>query len=201
MEYNGDLALIVTTVMSEEHGVFEKKKLRLFKLAADRTRSGSGPVLETLTRSRNWYGTCAGVADLNGDGLDDLISAQPKGLGGGSLWVEAYLGKTGGGFEAKTRGSEIEVEEGELCTLATDVDGDDRVDLVVVEDDDLLVFPLINLADSKVVVEEQPRWRIVFDAIEARPRPVDLFPSSPSQILVTGHTEGKRQAVRVVRFH
>lgn len=201
VEYNGDLALIVTTVLAEKHGVFEKKKLRLFHLAADRTRSGSGPLLEVMTRSRNWYGTCAGIADLNGDGLDDLVSAQPKGLGAGSLWVEAYLGKPEGGFEPKARGSEIEVEEGELCTLATDIDGDDRVELVVIENDTLLVFPLVNRADSKVVVDEAPRWRVVFDDIDGRPRPVDLFPSSPSQILVTGHTEGKRQAVRVVRFH
>ncbi len=195
------LALIVTTVLAEKHGVFEKKKLRLFQLAADRTRSGSGPCSEVMTRSRNWYGTCAGVADLNGDGLDDLVSAQPKGLGAGSLWVEAYLGTPEGGFEPKARGSEIEVEEGELCTLATDIDGDDRVELVVIENDTLLVFPLVNRADSKVVVDEAPRWRVVFDDIDGRPRPVDLFPSSPSQILVTGHTEGKRQAVRVVRFH
>jgi hypothetical protein len=201
VELNGELALIVTTVLAEKHGVFEKKKLRVFKLAADRTRSGSGPVLEVMTRSRNWYRTCAGVADVNGDGLDDLISAQPKGLGAGSLWVEAHLGTLEGGFDPKARGSEVEVEEGELCTLATDIDGDDRVELVVIENDALLVFPLVNRANSKVVVDEAPRWRVVFDDIDGRPRPVDLFPSSPSQILVTGHTEGKRQAVRVVRFH
>ena len=48
----------------------------MFSLTADRTRAGSGPLLEAMTRSRNWYGTCAGVADVNGDGIEDLISAQ-----------------------------------------------------------------------------------------------------------------------------
>jgi hypothetical protein len=200
VEYNGEPALIVTSVLSEKHGVFEKKKLRLFTLATDRTRSGSGPLLEVMTRSRNWYATCAGIADVNGDGLDDLVSAQPKGLGAGSLWVEAYLARPGGGFEAKARGSEIEVEEGEICTLATDIDGDDRVELVVVEDDSLLVFTLIQHAASKVVVDDHPRWRVSFHDIDGRPRPVDLFGPDTSQMLVTGHTEGKRQAVRVVRF-
>lgn len=200
VELNGKPALIVSTVMAEKHGVFEKKKLRLFELAVDRTRSGSGPLLEVMTRSRNWYGTCAGIADLNGDGLDDVVSAQPKGLGAGSLWVETYLARSAGGFEPKARGSEIEVEEGEVCTLASDLDGDGQVELVVVEGDSLLVFPLIRQPESKVVVADRPRWRVSFDDIDGRPRPVELFGQPTTQMLVTGHTEGKRQAVRVVRL-
>lgn len=199
--YNGEPALIVTTVLAEKHGVFEKKKLRLFRLTDDRTRSGSGPILEAMTRSRNWYGTCAGIADVNGDGLDDLVSAQPKGLGAGSLWVEAYLARPGGGFEPKARGSELEVEEGEICTLTTDIDGDGRVELIVVEDETLLVFPLVQRQDSKTVVDEQPRWRLSFESIDGRPRPVDLVESGSTQMLLTGHTEGKRQVMRVIQFH
>ena len=201
VEFNGEPALIVTSVLAEKHGVFEKKKLRLFQLTADRTRSGSGPLLEVMTRSRNWYATCAGIADLNGDGLDDVVSAQPKGLGAGSLWVEGFLSRSEGGFEPKPRGSEIDVEEGELCTLATDIDGDGHVELVVVEEDSLLVFSLIRQADSKVVVGELPRWRVSFHDIDGRPRPVEILGPSASQILVTGHTEGKRQAVRILRLH
>ena len=200
VNYDGEPALIVTSVMSEEHGVFEKKKLRLFQLAVDRTRSGSGPLLSVMTRSRNWYSTCAGIADVNGDGLDDLVSAQPKGLGAGSLWVEAHLSRSAGGFEPKARGSEIEVEEGELCTLSNDVDGDKRVDLVVVEDDSLLVFTLIQAAKSKVVVSDQPRWRLAFHDVDSRPHPVELVGQGSSQILLTGHTEGKRQAAYVLFF-
>ena len=188
-------------VLAEKHGVFEKKKLRLFQLTADRTRSGSGPLLEVMTRSRNWYATCAGIADLNGDGLDDVVSAQPKGLGAGSLWVEGFLSRSEGGFEPKPRGSEIEVEEGELCTLATDIDGDGHVELVVVEGDSLLVFSLIRQADSKVVVGDLPRWQVSFHDIDGRPRPVEILGLSASQILVTGHTEGNRQAVRILRVH
>lgn len=201
LKFNGEPALIITSVMAEKHGVFEKKKLRLFQLTADRTRSGSGPLLEVMTRSRNWYGTCAGVADLNGDGLDDLVSAQPKGLGAGSLWVEGYLARSGGGFEAKARGSEIEVEEGEICTLAMDVDGDGHVELVVVEENSLLVFPLIRQANSKVVVEAVPEWRVAFHDIDGRPRPLEVLGPQSTQIFVIGHTEGKRQAVRVLRLH
>ena len=200
VEYGGEPALIVTTVMAEKHGVFEKKKLRLFSLSADRTRSGSRPLLEVMTRSRNWYGTCAGIADINGDGHDDLISAQPKGLGAGKLWVEGHIAVPGRGFEPKVRGSEIEVEEGERCTLAVDVTGDNRVDLVVVEDDSLLVFPLIQETKAKSVVEEDPWWRVRFEDVDGWPHPVDLSGQGKWQILVTGHTKGKRQAARVLSF-
>lgn len=198
--YQGSPAIIVTTVLADKHGVFEKKKLRLFVLTADRTRAGSGPLLEAMTRSRNWYGTCAGVADVNGDGVDDLVSAQPKGLGAGSLWVEAHLGIAGGGFDKRVRGSEIDVEEGEVCTLAVDVVGDERVDLVVVEGDTLLVFPILVAIDAQTVVGPDPQYRVSFDDISGRPRPFDPLGPSGSRLVVTGRTKGKRQAVRLVRF-
>lgn len=198
--YQGSPAVIVTTVLADKHGVFEKKKLRLFALTADRTRAGSGPLLEAMTRSRNWYGTCAGIADVNDDDIDDLVSAQPKGLGAGSLWVEAHLGTAGGGFDSKARGSEIEVEEGEVCTLAVDVTGDETVDLVVVEDESVLVFPLLSAREAKTVVDTEPLFRVPFDGISGRPRPFDSSSQVPSRMVVTGRTQGKMQAVRLVRF-
>jgi hypothetical protein len=200
VEFNGKPALIVTSVMAEKHGVFEKKKLRMFELSADRTRAGSRPLLEVMTRSRNWYRTCAGVADLDGDGLEDLVSAQPKGLGAGSLWVEGHIALPEGGFHRKPRGSEIELEEAEICSLGVDIDGDSRVELIAVEDDSLVAFSLIQSLDSKVVVTEEPQWRVGFHDIDGRPRPVEILDSGGSQILVIGHTEGKRQAARVVEF-
>ena len=200
VDLNEAPSLVVTSVLSEKHGVFEKKKLRVFDLEADRTRAGSGPRLEALTRSRNWYDTCAGIADVNADGLEDLVSAQPKGLGAGSLWVEAFLSLPGGGFATKPRGSEIKVEEGEICTLASDVDGDGRVDLIVVEDDTLLVFELIEAPDSKVVVGDRPRWQVAFHDLRGRPQPVSVFDSVADHVLVGGRTEGGRQAVRIIGF-
>lgn len=198
--YQGSPAMIVTTVLADKHGVFEKKKLRLFALTADRTRAGSGPLLEAMTRSRNWYRTCAGVADVNGDGIDDLVSAQPKGLGAGSLWVEAHLSVSGGGFDSRARGSEIEIEEGEICSLTVDVVGDGQVDLVVVEDDSVLVFPLLVSSDAKTVVGPEPQFKVPFDDISGRPRPFDSPGTSASRLVVTGRTKGERQAVRLVRF-
>lgn len=200
VSYRGEPALIVTTLMVDKHGVFEKKKLRLFSLTADRTREGSGPLLEAMTRSRNWYATCAGIADVDRDGVEDLISAQPKGLGAGSLWVEAHLGKSAGGFEAKVRGSEVAVEEGEICSLEMDVVADETVELIVVEDDSLLVFPLVRAGESKVVVESEPQLRIPFDDISGRPLPLLAAGLDPTPLIVTGRTQGGRQAVRLIRF-
>ncbi len=201
VRFNSRPSLIVTSVMAEKHGVFEKKKLRLFELTTDRTRAGSGPLLEAMTKSRNWYGTCAGIVDLNRDGLDDVISAQPKGLGAGSLWVEAHIGNAGGGFEGKPWGSELEVDEGEHCTLANDLDGDGRVELWVVEGNSFLVFPIAAQPSVKGVVDDDPRWRLTFHDLDGAPQPVRLFGSVGSQVLLAGHTEGRRQVLRVVRFH
>ena len=201
VSFEGAPALLVTTVLADKHGVFEKKKLRLFTLSADRTRSGTTPLLETMTKSRNWYGTCAGIADINGDGLDDVVSAQPKGLGAGKLWVEAHLARKTRGFDPKVRGSEIPVDEGEHCTLSVDVSGDGQIDLVIVEGSDLLVFPLIRGAKEKAVVANSPFWRARFHDIDGRPRPARLFHTSMAQVVLLGHTEGGRQAIRVVRFH
>lgn len=199
--FEGAQALLVTTVLADKHGVFEKKKLRLFTLSPDRTRSGTRPLLETMTRSRNWYGTCAGIIDINGDGREDVVSAQPKGLGGGKLWVEAHLARPAGGFEPKVRGSEIPVEEGEYCTLGVDVSGDGQIDLTVVEGNGLLVFPLIEGAKEKAVVAESPLWRADFHDIDGRPQPARLFHTAVAQVVVLGETEGGRQAIRAVRFH
>ena len=200
VRYDGSPALIVTTLLADKHGVFEKKKLRLFALTADRTRAGSGPLLETLTRSRNWYGTCAGIADVNRDGIDDLVSAQPKGLGAGSLWVEAHLGLPDGGFDSRPRGSEVDVEEGEVCSLAIDVVGDRTVDLVVIEGNSLLVFPLISAREAKTVVEQDPEHRVTFEDLSGRPRPFDSPGREASRLVVKGRTPGKRHALRLVEF-
>ncbi len=200
VEYEGAPALIVTTQLADKHGVFEKKKLRLFSLTADRTRAGSGPLLQTMTRTRNWYGTCAGIADVNGDALDDVVSAQPKGLGAGSLWVEAYLGSGDGGFASKPRGSEIEVEEGEVCSLEFDVTGDPKVDLVVIEGDSVLVFPLVVSSEAKAVVGPEPLFRISFETLTGRPRLFDPLDHHPSRLVVQGRTKGKRQSVRLIQF-
>jgi hypothetical protein len=200
VEYAGAPALVVTTLLADKHGVFEKKKLRLFSLTADRTRAGSGPLLQTITRTRNWYRTCAGIADVNGDALDDVVSAQPKGLGAGTLWVEAHLGSGDGRFASKPRGSEIAVEEGEVCSLAMDVTGDPTVDLVVIEGGSVLVFPLVVSSEARAVVDPEPRFRVSFETLSESLRPFDPADRHPSRLVVQGRTRGKRQSVRLIQF-
>ena len=129
------------------------------------------------------------------------MSAQPKGLGAGSLWVEGRIARPEGGFEPKPRGSEIDVDEAENCSLAVDVDGDSQVELVAVENDSILVFPLIRSPDSKVVVADPPRWRVDFHSIDGRLSATSLLGLPGDRLLVTGHTEGRRQVVRVLQFH
>ena len=195
-------ALLVTSVQADKHGVFEKKKLRLFPLDRDRSRAGSKPILEAVTRSRNWYGTCAGIADINRDTHDDVVSAQPQGLGAGKLWVAVYVADKKGGFESKPRGTMLKVSEGERCSLDVDFDLDGNPDLMVVENDSVLIFPLgaDSGPRSREVVSQTPRWSIDLEDIRGRPDLRWIFDESKPQIVSKGRTEAGQGRLSVVRF-
>jgi hypothetical protein len=200
--FNDQPALIVTSVQADKHGVFEKKKIRLFMLEKDRSRSGSPPVLEAITRSRNWYSTCAGIADVNGDDLDDVVSAQPQGLGAGKLWVTAYISDQQGGFETKPLGTMLQISDGERCSLDFDFDQNGQPDLLVVQGDDVLIFPLMRHPGGKDrnLVAETPRWRIELEDVRGTPGFTWIFPDRRPQIVSTGFTEADQGKISVIRF-
>lgn len=200
--FNRKPGLLVTTVQADKHGVFEKKKIRLFLLDRDRSRSGAPPILEAITRSRNWYAICAGIADLNNDGLDDVVSAQPQGLGAGKLWVTAHLSDRDGSFESKPLGTMLEISDGERCNFDFDFDENGQPDLMVVDGDDVLIFPLTHGTESvgRGVVAQTPDWRIELEDVRGTPRLVRLFRDRRPQIIATGLTEADQGRLSVVRF-
>ncbi len=156
---DGEIVLLVTTVQADKRGIFEKEKFRVLRLSEDRSRAGATPILEVVSRTRNWYHTGMGVHDVDSDGYDDIVLVQPKGLGGGKVVVEAFMGSGAGRFDKATRRTTLEVET-ELWSYGEDLDQDGGPDLVLVADGSLQVFLGVGATDPDRVVREEPTWRV-----------------------------------------
>ncbi|MCG8458749.1 MAG: VCBS repeat-containing protein, partial [Holophagales bacterium] len=127
---DGRPVLVAATTRADKLGIFEKYKLRAFRLKADRTRAGKRPFLAVETGTRNWYHVEPVVLDYDGDGRDDLAVVQPEGLGAGKTLVELYLGRAGG-FERKPKRTKLDIEAA-AWHFGEDLDGDGTADLLLI---------------------------------------------------------------------
>lgn len=75
------------------------------------------------------------IADVDGDGLDDLYVCQPAGLPN-----RLFRNRGDGSFEDITESSGVGVLENTACALFADVDNDGRQDLIVVRATGPLLF-------------------------------------------------------------
>jgi tetratricopeptide (TPR) repeat protein len=75
------------------------------------------------------------VADIDGDGLDDLYVCQPAGLPN-----RLFRNRGDGGFEDITESAGVGVLENTACALFADIDNDGRQDLIVVRSDGPILF-------------------------------------------------------------
>ena len=82
------------------------------------------------------------IADINGDGFDDLYVCQPAGLPN-----RLFRNRGDGTFEDYTEQSGLGVLENTACALFADVDNDGRQDLIVVRANGPLLF--LNLGGGK----------------------------------------------------
>ena len=180
---DGEIVLLVTTIQADKVGIFEKEKLRLLRLSEDRSRSGAKPILEGESRTRNWYSPGVGVFDVNRDGFDDVVLVQPKGLGGGKLVVEAFMGSGSGAFEGQTRRTNLEVES-ETWSYGQDLDLDGLPDLVLIEDETLLVFVGNREATGDLVVNEEPIWRVPIGTVNDRLQVLDVVGDERPEVVL-----------------
>ncbi len=155
--------LIVAAQSANKIGIFEKKRLRVFPLRADRTRSGRRPVLDVITNNLRWYPMRIKVADINGDGSEDLVTLQSKGMGAGKLHVEAFLGKSSGRFEPTTKSSTLEVDFA-VADLSSDLTGDGRADLICASSSWLRVYP--GQEAKRRLVTKKPLWEVPIGELE-----------------------------------
>ncbi len=107
-EIDGVPVLVVRTQATDELNLFERQRLRVLALAADRTRSGSPPTLAVELDSKRWHETALALGDVDGDGRDDLLAAFPEGLSGTDLVVQWWRGSGGGRFESRPHRSDIQ---------------------------------------------------------------------------------------------
>ena len=189
---DGKPALVVTTTSTEKIGVFEKKKLRVFPLSSDRTRSGRAPRLALDTTTRRWFSPSVEVLDWDDDGRDDLVLITPDGFGGKKLILSVYFGKGSRTFSNRPRKTVIVAPQADWH-FGSDLDGDRRPDLVTADENGLRIFSGASAENKKLVVEKTPRrtWTLeqlaASDAIrktlaDFKEEDDELYPSDPTTI-------------------
>jgi hypothetical protein len=107
-EIDGVPVLVVRTQAADELNLFERQRLRVLPLSADRTRSGAPPTLAVELDSKRWHETAVALGDVDGDGRDDLLAAFPEGLSGTDLVVQWWRGSGAGQFEKRPHRSDLQ---------------------------------------------------------------------------------------------
>ncbi len=118
-EIDGVPVLIVRTQAADEINLFERQRLRVLTLSADRTRSGALPTLAVELDSKRWHETAIALGDVDGDGHDDLLAAFPEGLSGTDLVVQWWRGQGSGRFESRAHRTDLEKAPSGWALLAS----------------------------------------------------------------------------------
>lgn len=134
----GRPALLVSSF--ERLGITERKSLRIFLPAPDRTRDGHAPVVARPTSCAVWGRLDAVLPDLDGDGRQDLLLLYPAGLRGSELRIELYAGEGGTRFAAKPRVRSLDLEPTSWA-WGEDWNGDGLPDLALLADGKLHLHP------------------------------------------------------------
>jgi len=180
--------LFAVTLRADKVSLFEKKKLRIFELAPDRTRMGRPPLFEILTASRIWQSLEHHLVDVNADGLEDVILLQPEGFAGKKLIVDLFLATGPRSFASRPFRTVLPgIREGSPHLYGDDWTGDGVPDLVVIDIDGgadsddgighIRLFPGRSPPRKKAVIESQPAWRSPLPATESRLRHLERIGS------------------------
>ena len=139
---DGVPVLVVLTTTADKLSLFGEKKLRIFPLAPDRTRSGVAPLFADETGINLWQGTSPEILDLDKDGHEDLVLVYWKGLKDTIAALEVRRRNADGTF-ARAKTLTFDVTDGDRGSTfyGRDLDGDGRPDLALRAAGTLLVYP------------------------------------------------------------
>ncbi len=153
------LRLVVATKRSDRMGIFEKMALRVFPVVSDPTRGGRNALLKAETQTIWWNEMDVAVADVDGDGSEEMVVLQPDGLSGDDLVIDAYYRGPSTGFAFRPRTSKAK-NVGSCWAYGQDVDGDGHPDLVTRGHDEILVYPGNAHRKKKSVVEKKSQFTL-----------------------------------------
>ncbi len=184
-EIDGVPVLVVRTQAADELNLFERQRLRVLPLAADRTRAGALPTLAVELDSKRWHTTAVALGDVDDDGHEDLLAAFPEGLSGSDLVVEWWRGRGGGRFESRAHRSDIaKAPAGWVLVPESGASGRPGLLLVGNGRMELRLFAASGrgaLGDAPALATSLPRLAV---------------PRAPKQVTLTVGPEGERTSVK-----
>lgn len=168
---DGEPALVVRTQGAEALDLFERQRLRVLPLKADRTRAGAPPALAVELDAKRWQPTEVAVAETDGDGRDDLVALYPEGLTGGDLVVQVFSGVGGGRLASRPRRTDLDdpPESWRLLPAAT---AEGRAALLMVWPDHVELRALA--AEGRRALEATARFALPIATARAAPERVEV---------------------------
>jgi hypothetical protein len=168
---DGRPVLLATAVTADRVAILERRRLRLFPLAGDRTRAGNLPSFAAPTTSRRWHAVEPILTDLDGDRRADLLVLQMDGLRDGELRIEAFHGLGNGRFEPRPRSQKLG-GAADFWAWGEDFTGDRHPDLLVVAQQKLLLYAAAP-PGGRILFEPKPRRTVPLGTAEDRSVQVD----------------------------
>jgi hypothetical protein len=155
---DGRPVLVVQTKTAEKLALFGEKRVRMYGLDPDRSRSGFRPLLAAESGMNLWQGGTPWILDVNRDGRSDLVIGYWKGLKDSRVVLEAFLQNDDGSFAEKPRTTAFDVEDGQRSFVGygRDLNGDDLYDLLVMADGRIWLYPGKPSRNGKKLVDDEP---------------------------------------------